>query len=293
MLPRVGDPSGAICMLGLYAGLIGGAFLMGHSVQKSRGEQLRRLARKLEGGRARVPQGWFSSISNGSVTGALQGLKVSLTFQVRGSGKHKRTVAVYKVQLTDGVGSVTVRRADLLTRFARWLGMGQGAVTGNEHLDRRFTFRGDQAALRQLQRGQKGQDAEVTRGLERAFNRHGLDQIELRRAEIRAEHDAVWSANHFEDVLSSLVGLARSWGRRPIEVKVRGAVSASPHMAWTGGGTQPLCPFCRSDLGEEDAELAACPRCDTVHHAECLEEAGGCTVFGCGGRRTERVAQRA
>lgn len=40
-----------------------------------------------------------------------------------------------------------------------------------------------------------------------------------------------------------------------------------------------VCPYCRAAVDE--AEAVACAGCGTVHHAECLEENGGCTVFGC------------
>jgi TM2 domain-containing membrane protein YozV len=40
------------------------------------------------------------------------------------------------------------------------------------------------------------------------------------------------------------------------------------------------CPYCRAAF-EPDEEIVACLGCATRHHAECLEENGGCTVFGC------------
>lgn len=42
----------------------------------------------------------------------------------------------------------------------------------------------------------------------------------------------------------------------------------------------PVCPYCRAPM-EDEAALIACPGCSTPHHAECWEENGGCTVFGC------------
>jgi TM2 domain-containing membrane protein YozV len=44
-----------------------------------------------------------------------------------------------------------------------------------------------------------------------------------------------------------------------------------------GGGA---CPYCRTAF-EPDDEIVACLGCATRHHAECLQENGGCTVFGC------------
>jgi hypothetical protein len=40
------------------------------------------------------------------------------------------------------------------------------------------------------------------------------------------------------------------------------------------------CPYCRASIGEEDPSLA-CAGCGTLHHADCYEENGGCTIFGC------------
>lgn len=42
----------------------------------------------------------------------------------------------------------------------------------------------------------------------------------------------------------------------------------------------PTCPYCRTPFEPED-EVIACPACGTQHHADCAEENGGCTVFGC------------
>jgi TM2 domain-containing membrane protein YozV len=40
------------------------------------------------------------------------------------------------------------------------------------------------------------------------------------------------------------------------------------------------CPYCRTVFETDDA-IVACSGCQTKHHADCLEENGGCTVFGC------------
>ncbi len=40
------------------------------------------------------------------------------------------------------------------------------------------------------------------------------------------------------------------------------------------------CPYCRTAF-EADEEIVQCASCGTSHHADCLAENGGCTVFGC------------
>jgi hypothetical protein len=60
-------------------------------------------------------------------------------------------------------------------------------------------------------------------------------------------------------------------------------------FAWIRGDL--LCPFCRDDLDPRADDAQACDACATVHHRECLEQAGGCTIFGCRGGPT-RPAER-
>ena len=43
----------------------------------------------------------------------------------------------------------------------------------------------------------------------------------------------------------------------------------------------PVCPYCRTEVGASEAERMDCPACGTPHHPECFAENGGCTVFGC------------
>ena len=43
----------------------------------------------------------------------------------------------------------------------------------------------------------------------------------------------------------------------------------------------PVCPYCRTEIGPAETERLDCPGCGTPHHPECFAENGGCTVFGC------------
>lgn len=42
------------------------------------------------------------------------------------------------------------------------------------------------------------------------------------------------------------------------------------------------CPYCLSPI-EDDAEKVKCPVCGVVHHAECWQANGKCSVYGCDG----------
>lgn len=78
--------------------------------------------------------------------------------------------------------------------------------------------------------------------------------------------------------LQQAVVVARGCERRVLEVRVRGALVQG--LAWTGGAAA-RCPYCHDGL---DGELATCEACRTIHHSDCLADAGGCTVLGCRGR---------
>jgi DNA-binding transcriptional regulator YhcF (GntR family) len=43
------------------------------------------------------------------------------------------------------------------------------------------------------------------------------------------------------------------------------------------------CPYCRERIAEE-AETVSCMICKTIHHRECWDDAGHCSVFGCRGK---------
>lgn len=42
-----------------------------------------------------------------------------------------------------------------------------------------------------------------------------------------------------------------------------------------------VCPYCRGSIDSTVDEAKICLGCGTPHHADCFEENGGCTVFGC------------
>lgn len=60
-------------------------------------------------------------------------------------------------------------------------------------------------------------------------------------------------------------------------------------VAVTKRASELQCPFCHDAISGGEA-TADCPRCGSVHHAECREEHGGCAVFACEqGRRARPV----
>ena len=115
------------------------------------------------------------------------------------------------------------------------------------------------------------------------FEKDGAAEVALRAGRLQV----TWSATHptqqeLERVAKRLCALAELCERR----EAARTVDAPLHVeafAWTGGGAAARCPYCRDELARAGEEPAGCPSCRTLHHRACLEEAGGCTVFGCRG----------
>ncbi|RMG18355.1 MAG: hypothetical protein D6731_02270 [Planctomycetota bacterium] len=81
-----------------------------------------------------------------------------------------------------------------------------------------------------------------------------------------------------------LARVARFYERRPVVVRAR------RRYAWTGGHTATRCPYCRDALAPEDEGLVACGECDTLHHTECFAAHGACSIYACGGVRSQPVS---
>lgn len=45
--------------------------------------------------------------------------------------------------------------------------------------------------------------------------------------------------------------------------------------------SDPLCPYCRTEIDPSECETHYCPSCGAPHHPDCFEDNRGCTVFGC------------
>jgi hypothetical protein len=89
-----------------------------------------------------------------------------------------------------------------------------------------------------------------------------------------------------KEIFDSLVILARLCTRKKVEV----GSEAAEQFVWTGGSQAALCPYCRDSIDNFELEVVSCGRCHTLHHEQCFEEAGACTIFACGGQTPEPVS---
>ncbi|HBP23623.1 MAG TPA: hypothetical protein DEA08_38330 [Planctomycetes bacterium] len=146
-----------------------------------------------------------------------------------------------------------------------------------------------EADLRQRLSGKQAE--ELAGALHHLFKVLGFQQLEVADGWLvvyRLPSQYALSETSVRGVFDALLRVAPALETRRLEVKLGGIRGA---RGWTAGGDGLLCPYCRDDVAEED-ELEACPHCRTLHHRDCYEEAGGCTLLGCAGA-PNRAAQRA
>lgn len=120
------------------------------------------------------------------------------------------------------------------------------------------------------------------------------------RLELLARTGQVWTFNcQGEETAASLLRgveeLVRargpqyrpgSTGRLALQdqIQVQQVAAGEPAEAGT------RCPYCHAEVAREEA--AACPRCEAVHHDECLDVHGGCASFACQGRARDPLRTR-
>jgi hypothetical protein len=182
-----------------------------------------------------------------------------------------------------------ITRPTLWTRLSGALGLGPSY--GEDDPRRRFHI-ADSAQRDQLG-DMLAEEGQLTGALDELFGlgygdvylREGRFEVSrrLRRGDLRPDR--------LRRVFAALAILAGACAGRQVSVKVKGRDTQA--FGWTGQGQSVRCPYCKDDLRPEAPDLAACDRCQTLHHEGCLEEGGGCSIFGCQGGRPQRSGLRA
>lgn len=236
------------------------------SRHRERVDALARFARSLHDGHLQAP-GFFDS-GAAVVVGVRRGRRVRLIVQreqvVLEAWVHHPAASfdLTRPALPDRLGRAVARAVGPTWRVRRQDGLPPGAL----------------------------ERAEVERALRRLFVEHGVTRLALAGA-LRAERplrDRDLDLDALDEAFDLLAQVAAPLDRQ--EVVVRAARGRS--FAWTGGGGGLRCPYCRDGLSLDDERLAPCGACRTLHHVDCLDEAGGCTVMGCAGGPERSGARR-
>lgn len=271
---------GMLCAVSGMVGFVGGILFLAAHQHRATMDKLHQLAGRLERGRVTGGDGWLGGTSDVELTGRLDGHDVRLGFRIVGSGKHQSTYMCFRVDVPNAVTNFEVRRASTLRRFGRWLGVIADVPTGDERIDDKYILSGHSGSLSEL-----FGDRELERAVDCVLE--DFDAVQVHFDQLEAEQLArSYEPTHLLGLFRNLIRLAKLCERRRVKVKFLGSRA---RFAWTGGGETARCPYCRDDLKLEGPDVSACSRCDTLHHEECMEEAGGCTIFGCGGRASVRA----
>lgn len=250
-------------------------------------ERLRALEPHLTDFDLLVDGSWLPRLPQTFLEGKLEGREVNLSWRNDARGQGGLFVA-HGVRVENPPPEFEVSRAGLLKRVGRWMGVVKDVPTGDARVDRKYILAGREGSLAELFR-----NPEIEGALDALFEQ-GFDSIKLEEGQLVAECRTHQEVEEAAGTLAKLRSLARVAGlceRRAVTVTLLGP---RQRFAWTGGGSQARCPYCRDDLDLSGGDLAACERCDTVHHAECFAEAEGCTIFGCASQRaTPRAPEKA
>ncbi len=76
-------------------------------------------------------------------------------------------------------------------------------------------------------------------------------------------------------------------GSEVIDIELEESAEPTPAEAEAVGKT---CPYCRFPIKAGEA-VTVCPECGVPHHADCWQENGGCTTYGC--RQAPRAGRAA
>ena len=93
---------------------------------------------------------------------------------------------------------------------------------------------------------------------------------------------ATWNGLSWED-LESILQMLKSQDLQQKENVVPSIFKKLYFDAVTGRSDKAMCPYCREGIADA-SRVVSCLLCRTVHHQECWEETGHCSVFGCKGR---------
>lgn len=147
-----------------------------------------------------------------------------------------------------------------------------------------LTFDLSRASLQARLRGEPRKPAgelELDQAVARLLDSHGQTRVTLGGGVLRAEapfDDAALEPRALLSTLRALAVIARLVTRDMVATP---AAREGRAFAWTAAGGALRCPFCKDDLDPKGLDVEACAACRTLHHGECLGDAGGCTVLGC------------
>lgn len=277
----------------LFAFLLFAIFLVGVPLLAvmARADQRRHAVREvqafaglLDGGVAHIAKADFwNGLDECRAEGRLDDHDVRVSFARRGGGKHAYTAIIYAVEVHHPASAFEVAEVDAIEGLFRFLGL----ASTDELRDGNLVLRKGGAPA-----GRLLQAADVRTAMKKVLNTLGVSAVSLKGATLTIEQRGQIHAHSMHTTLRTLLELAKLVGRRRVdELKIVArertpapATDLATRFAWTGGGEAARCPYCRDELDAAAPEAAACERCGTVHHRECLAEAGDCSVFGCGAK---------
>lgn len=258
---KAGNDGRVIVLPVLMLGTVVAAFALIEGVRVTIPRWLLRATRWwLDAGRASADATWDAA-AEGALGGRAVRVRLRNPFGAKGHGGRLEA----GVALGPGAPRFSIGRVEVLDRVGRRIARSLRGEAAEPPQDRT-----DATNVRYLAQGAR-------QAVEALLDRYDLEAVSVDEdgwltvaASSRVWFDVLpWSLAR---LLRDLDALAGTLARREVRVGV---------FAWAPGDAEARCPFCRDALEPTAPDARACEGCATLHHAECLTEAGGCTVLGC------------
>ncbi|MBL4847002.1 MAG: hypothetical protein JKY65_15895 [Planctomycetes bacterium] len=278
-------------LFGFFAACLAAAFAA-HNTQVNRQGEFKDFMRRLEGG---VLEGRIELFggSQGLVSGHFAGREVKVEVYTIRSGKSSVSRIRFSVRAPHALAAFTVRKTNVVNRVGRALGLVPHTPIGDTNLDQKFILSGSAFSLRQLFRESPKLEwclDDLFRSRRSTARGHGFLELEARHGWITCERNfGSPRAIELIETVRSLSRVAALCERKEVQTKIK-ILGDRAGLAWSYGGAGARCPYCHDDVDLKAEDLNACSACRTIHHSDCLAEAGGCTVLGCSEAAPRRVS---
>ncbi len=201
---------------------------------------------------------------------------LTLTIKI-GSDKKRTNHFDFALQHNFNCKQMEISRKDRLAGLNEFFGLSSNLQIGHPDIESWYYLSGDQSDLSRFFASPQRRDAIIH------LTNMGMTKFLITSNRIIAYGANLgYDANYFARIVDYLKIIAET--KTLTHVKVEQPPKAHLH---------PTCPYCRDLINPAQEAGIACHTCKTIHHAECMTEAGGCTIYACDNRNSPILNQRA
>ncbi len=255
-----------------FACFVGVIFLIGHFVQQNRTTNLKRFASEFRGRITNEPSFLNSSYL---IEGESEGFPFILETRVSG-GKHKTHHFTFTIDHNFDCGHMKISQKGFFSGLGESLGLTSNQKIGRADIEDKYSMSGSVLDLSEFF-AEKGRLRAVD-----YLKRFGISEITITPREIIAYgRNLGYSSKKLSPIVETLGRISASSDSVQLSVREKNVkVTGTPQKAILVN-SRPNCPYCRDTIDSRREDIVRCRECNTPHHGECYDEAGGCTIYAC------------